>query len=140
MDSFVADAIFIDALPERVFGALLEPEDILVWMDAEQATVDPRTGGQFTVRRADGTTVAGTIAACEPASRLEIADYSHQGARTRRGPMRLRFEIQPQGGGAWLVMRQDGLDQGADWKDFALATRRELVRHTVALKRHIEGI
>lgn len=29
MDNFVADGIFVDASPDRVFSALLDPEDLI---------------------------------------------------------------------------------------------------------------
>ena len=141
MDSFVADAIYIDAPPGRVFEAILEPEDILVWMDAESAEVDARPGGSFAARRMDGSSVAGTISAVEPGRAIEIGEWSHESGGVKRGSMTLRFLLEPRDGGVWLTVRQDGLDLGPKgWQDFALSTRRELVRSTVALKRHIEGI
>jgi uncharacterized protein YndB with AHSA1/START domain len=141
MDNFVADAIYIDAPPGRVFEAILEPEDILVWMDAESAEVDARPGGAFAARRMDGSSVAGTISALDPGRAIEIGEWSHESGGVRRGSMTLRFLLEPRDDGVWLTVRQDGLDLGPKgWQDFALSTRRELVRSTVALKRHIEGI
>jgi uncharacterized protein YndB with AHSA1/START domain len=141
VDNFVADAIYIDAPPERVFAAILEPEDILVWMDAERAEVEAVEGGAFRAWRVDGSCVSGVIAAYEPGRAIEIGDWSHEAGGVKRGPMTLRFLLEPRDGGVWLTVRQDGLDLGPKgWQDFALSTRRELVRSTVALKRHIEGI
>ena len=141
MDSFVADAIYIDAPPGRVFEALLEPEDVLVWMDAESAEVDARPGGAFAARRMDGSSVAGTISALEPGRSIEIGEWSHESGGVKRGLMTLRFLLEPRDGGVWLTVRQDGLDLGPKgWQNFALSTRKELVHSTVALKRHIEGI
>lgn len=136
----MADAIFVDAPPARVFSALIEPGDVLSWMDAERAVVDARSGGRFTAVRADGSTVTGEILVYEPDARLEIEEYFHEKEGERRGPMLLRFHLAPQGGGVWLTVRQDGLDTARGWEAFALETRRELVRSTVALKRHVEGI
>ena len=141
MDNFVADAIYIDAPPGRVFEAILEPEDILVWMDAERAEVDARPGGGFTALRMDGSSVSGTISALEPGRAIQIGEWSHETGGVKRGSMTLRFLLEPRDGGVWLTVRQDGLDLGPKgWQDFALSTRKELVRSTVALKRHIEGI
>jgi uncharacterized protein YndB with AHSA1/START domain len=140
MDSFVADVIFIDAPPARVFDALLEPEDILIWMDAESAVVDAREGGEFQVELGEGAKVAGKISICEAPERLEIAEYRHESPDGSRGPMSLRFLVQPSGEGAWITVRQDGLDSQPHWEGFAQATRRQWVRATVALKRHIEQI
>jgi uncharacterized protein YndB with AHSA1/START domain len=140
VDNFVADAIFVDAPPARVFAALVDPEDVLSWMDAERAVVDAREGGRFTAVRADGSTVTGEISLCEPDARLEIDAYFHEKDGERRGPMLLRFHLRPADGGVWLSVRQDRLDTSGGWEAFALETRRELVRSTVALKRHVEGI
>jgi hypothetical protein len=54
--------------------------------------------------------------------------------------MTLGFTLERRGPGVWITVRQDGLDAGKDWHPFALETRKELVRATVALKRHIEQI
>jgi uncharacterized protein YndB with AHSA1/START domain len=140
MENFVADAIFIDAPSERVFSALVEPEDILVWMDAESADVLQARGGAFTARRADGSRVTGSIAALEPGRRLELDDYYWELGNDRRGPMSVRFLLEEKDGGVWLTVRQDGLDVLAGWEAFARATRAEWVQATVALKRHIEDI
>ncbi|HZN58344.1 MAG TPA: SRPBCC domain-containing protein [Planctomycetota bacterium] len=140
MDNFVADAIYIDAHPARVFEALLDPEEVLVWLDADSVFIDPRPGGVFKAQRADGSTVAGAIAKCEPAERLEIEDYFQDGPDGRRGPMKLAFTLEPQGPGVWMTVRQDGLDATPNWEAFAHSTRQEWVLATVALKRHVEQI
>ena len=41
MENSVADAIFVDAPPERVFAVLLDPEEVRVWMDTEEAAPPP---------------------------------------------------------------------------------------------------
>ena len=140
METFVAAAIYIDAAPERVFDALLDPEDVLVWMDGEEARITAGTGGEFSVRRFDGTTVHGTITELARGRALTISDYWWQRADDRRGPMAVRFTLEPRDDGVWIVVRQDGLDGRPGWESFARATRQELVASTVTLKRHIEGI
>ena len=91
MDNFVADAIYIDAAPERVIEAILQPEDVLVWMDAARAEVDARPGGAFTALRMDGSSVSGTISALEPQSAVEIGEWAHESGGVKRGSMTLRF-------------------------------------------------
>jgi len=140
MDNFVADAIFIDAPARRVFSALFDPQEVLVWLDAETATVDAREGGIFSARRADGSSVSGSISVFAADECVEIRDYYHELDGEKRGPMRLGFRLEPQGEGVWITVRQDDLDTGRDWKPFAQETRKEWVRSTVALKRHIEQI
>jgi uncharacterized protein YndB with AHSA1/START domain len=140
MENFTADAIFIDAPPSRVFAALLDPEEVLIWLDGETARVEPRIGGEFTAERADGSVIAGTISALDPDELLEISEYYHEAMGERRGPMALRFTLQPRDGGVWLTVRQEGLDTGGEWHSFAKGTRKELLAITLALKRHIEQI
>jgi uncharacterized protein YndB with AHSA1/START domain len=144
MENFVADAIYIDAPPERVFSALIDPEEVVVWAEGEEATIAAGEGGRYAIRRADGSSAEGVIAVFRPGERLEIAGYRLEAPGEHRGPMQLTFSIEPRDGGSWLVVRQDDLDQGsgdaAGWKEFARRTRRELVRATVSLKRHIEQI
>lgn len=140
MDNFVADGIFVDASPERVFDALLTPEDICEWMVADEAEVARQIGGRFFARRADGSTVEGAIATLDNGNTLEIGNYFWERDGTRRGPMKLSAKLDPRHGGVWITLRQDGLDSGPDWKRFAQDTRKELVASTVAMKRYIEGI
>jgi len=140
MDNFVADAIFIDAAPARVFAALLDPQDVLVWMDAAEASIAPEPGGEFRVRRADGCAVTATVESSAPGRELVLADWFDERDGERRGPMRRTTTLEPRDDGIWLVVRHDDLDGQRGWEAFAQTTRRELVASTVALKRHIEGI
>ena len=140
MENFVADGIYIDSPPDVVFASLLRPKDVLVWMDAEEATIEATQNGRFFVRRFDGSTVTGTITGLTPNQRLEISDYYWEKSDEKHGPMRLSVTLQPRGEGVWITLRQDGLDSGTNWKAFAQETRKELVRSTVAMKRHIDQI
>ena len=140
MDNFVADGIFIDATPERVFDALLTPEDVQAWMVADEVEVARQIGGRFFARRVDGSTVEGKIASLDDGNALQISDYFWEREGTRRGPMKLSATLDPRHGGVWITVRQDALDTGPDWKRFAQDTRKELVASTVAMKRFIEGI
>ncbi|MCZ6795120.1 MAG: SRPBCC domain-containing protein [Planctomycetota bacterium] len=140
MDDFVADAIYIDASPARVFSALLEPQEVVEWMDANEARIAPGVGGEFTVLRNDGSTLAGSIAELIDGKRLRLDDYYFERGAERRGPMFVTFILEPRDEGVWITVRQDGLNTGDGWEDFAHGTRREWVRATVALKRLIEQI
>ena len=157
MDNFVADAIFIDAKPERVFAALLEPEEMLEWLDGTEVEVTPTAGGRFAVQRSDGSRVEGRIETLEAPYRLTLTDYrwtgadavdghepngggSNAGDTGERGPMRVELILKDHDGGVWITVRQLDLDGQPGWETFATATRREWVRATVALKRHIEQI
>jgi len=140
MDPFVADAIFIDASPERVFTALIDPDDLLEWLAAEEATVAPGVDGEYAVVREDGSRTRGVIAELAGGRSLRIRDWYWERRGERRGPMTVTFRLDPEDDGVWLHVRQDGLDGQPGWQDFAVAMRRQWVEATVALKRYIEGI
>ena len=140
MDNFVADGIFVDASPDRVFSALLDPEEICVWMDADEASSESKLGGKFFARRTDGSTVKGTIEAHKPGDFLQIGQYYWESEGLQRGPMKLSCKLEPRHGGVWITIRVDDLDCASNWKQFAQDTRKELVQSTVTLKRHIEQI
>jgi len=140
MENFVADAIFIDAPAETVFAAILCPEDILEWMDAESAEVAGEPGGIFRAQRTDGSTVVGEIRVLAPGARIEIVDYYWEFGNSRRGPMALNFDLRRHDDGVWLTVRQRDMDGQSEWQQFAEQTGAGWVRATVALKRHIEQI
>lgn len=144
MDNFVADAIFIDASPERVFTALLEPEEVLVWLGASEVRIAAGVGGEYSVTRLDGTVDRGTIAELDSPERLRLGEWWTETAEPRagpaRGPMEVTWTLEPRDGGVWLTVRQDRLDTHPGWQGYAARARAEWVRATVALKRFIEGI
>ena len=143
MDNFTADGIYIDTPPDRVFEALSDPHQALVWMDVAEARIAPSGGGEFSVRHEDGSMLHGRISEFTSPLRLIIQDLFREEEGRTRGPMTMSFELIPRTTGTWINIRQDGLDAGSEtgeWEDFALQTRRELIQYTLRLKRHIEGI
>jgi len=140
MDSFVADRIFVDAPLERVFAAFVEPEDVLVWFDADRALVDARVGGEFLIERKDGTKVSGTISEHSPPRRLVLSGCSWEACGVSRGPSRIVLSADPCGEGVWLNVRHEELDGQRGWQAFAEDVRRDWVRATAALERPAAGI
>jgi len=141
MENFVADTIFIDAPADRVFSALIEPEEILEWLDGSEARIAAGVGGAYQVSRLDGVSHRGTIAELRAPERLRIADWWVESpSGSARGPMEVTWTVEPHDGGVWVTVRQDSLDTHPGWESYALEARAEWVRATVALKRLIEGI
>lgn len=140
MDNFVADAIYVDTPPDVVFKRLLNPEDVLVWTEGEEATVDAQPGGVYDVRRFDGVRVSGKIRLLRPSELIEIEDYYWEKDGARRGPMTLTIALQPRMEGVWVLTRVDGIDCCDNWKRFATEIRKEVVSNSVAMKRHIDQI
>jgi uncharacterized protein YndB with AHSA1/START domain len=143
MENYTADGIYIEASAERVFAALGDPHEALVWLDATEARIAPASGGEFSARREDGSSLQGIISEFNPPLRLVVEDLSWKKEGQERGKMRLQFELIPRDTGIWINIRQDGLDSGdaaGEWEDFAREVRRDLIQYTLRLKRHIEGI
>ena len=140
MDDFVADLIFIDASANQVFAALSDPEEILVWLDVEEAVIGAWENGEFTVKGSDGSRVSAVVESVTPGKELVLRDYYWQRGGERRGPSRVQFCLDERDGGVWFSVRHAKLAGGADWEAFAEAMREKWVKATVALKRHIEQI
>lgn len=140
MDNFVADGIYVDTAPETVFQRLLTPEDVLVWTESKEATIGASTGGQYDLRRFDGVQISGTLGRIESPALIQISDYFWEKDGRRRGPMTLTISLEPRGEGVWVLHRLDNIDDGDDWKRFAVAIRKELQRNSLLLKRHIDEI
>jgi len=143
MENYTADGIYIEASAERVFAALSDPQEILIWLDATEARIAPAREGEFSARLEDGSSLQGRISEFNPPLRLVIEELSWSKEEQERGKMKLLFELVPHDTGIWINIRQDGLDSGGEageWEDFARAVRRDLIQYTLRLKRHIEGI
>ena len=145
MENFGADMIFIDASLERVFVALVDPNDVLEWLSGEEAEIGAWKDGVYRVRRADGC-LSGIVDSVDEKVGISLRDcfWERDGdeGRQRCGPTRIRFQLQPQDNGVWVTVRHDDLDAapGGDWHTFAASMRKQWVEATVALKRHVEGI
>jgi uncharacterized protein YndB with AHSA1/START domain len=140
MDDFVADGIFIDASPERVFAALIDPEEVLEWLDAREASIGAGPRGEYAVLRDDGLRLSGTIETFEPGRELAIGALRVETAGETRDGMTLRFTLDRVDYGVWITVRQEHLDTGPGAEVYARDARKLLVQATVALKRWIEQI
>ena len=72
MENFTADGIYIDAPPERVFSALIDPQEALNWLGAVEVRIAPSENGEFSARLEDGSSLRGTISELSPHQRLTI--------------------------------------------------------------------
>ncbi|MEM7235343.1 MAG: SRPBCC domain-containing protein [Planctomycetota bacterium] len=95
MENFVADGIYIDAPPQRVFEALYEPEEVLEWMMATEARIAPGERGEYTVTCDDGSVVSGTISSFRPGEELVIREVFWSSARMSIavGTQACQFEV-----------------------------------------------
>ena len=100
--------------PDDVWAALVQPEAIARWLQAE-ASVEPWSGGNFTLVFQGGPHgMNGRITRWEPPSVLE---YTWPEAHAR-GDSRVRWQLQPDGTGCLLILTHV-LRPGGDAADFA---------------------
>ena len=102
MENYTADGIYIEASAERVFAALGDPHEALVWLDATEARIAPARGGEFSARREDGSSLQGIISEFNPPLRLVVEDLSWRKEGQERGKMRLQIELVPRDTGIWI--------------------------------------
>ena len=93
MENYTADGIYIEASAERVFAALSDPQEILIWLDATEARIAPAREGEFSARLEDGSSLQGRISEFNPPLRLVIEELSWSKEEQERGKMKLLFEL-----------------------------------------------
>lgn len=115
---------------DRVWAALVEPDGLARWMQAD-AAVEPRLGGRFRLGLDHGRVpMEGTITAWSPPRLLE---YSWPASETH-GDSLVRFELSPMPDGCRLVLTHI-LKGGGEMVDFAEGWHW----HLDALDRALEG-
>ena len=67
----------LDAPPERVWAALVEPDQVRRWLGAEHVEVDTRPGGRVVVRWSDRESMEGVVEAMEPPRLLSYSWQEH---------------------------------------------------------------
>ena len=114
----------IDAAPERVFDAWLDPTSLGRWLFAtpdgvmERVEVDPRVGGRFEIDERRGDEVArhwGTYVEIDRPRRL-VFDFATSFSDE---PTRIIVTIVSDGDGSLVTLRHDGV-----WADHEERTRR----------------
>ena len=110
----------VAAPPERVFDAWLDPASLGRWLFAtpggtkERVEVDARIGGGFKVDERRGDDLAehwGTYVEIDRPRRLAF-DF---GTSFEATPTRVTVTVEPDGDGARLTLRHEGV--WADWED-----------------------
>ena len=118
--------------PAEALEAFLDPAHLRAWFGVEQALVDHRKGGPFTMAWGNPagaglkTVATGHIRAFFPGERLEVANWTWVAeGQPIMGPTALSIEVQPAGPGCELVVAQEGFGEGATWEAY-MASVREL--------------
>ena len=101
------DSVYIAAPPDAVFDYFVRPEALARWM-GDDAVLDPRPGGQFTLRFEDRT-VEGRYLEVEPPNRVVIS-WGRRGSRSFPPETSvLEVELTEEGGGTRVSVVHSGL-------------------------------
>lgn len=104
--------IFINAAPEHVFPFLIDAEQMVGWLAAQQAEIDASTGGLYRVIFDDVNTARGRFEEVVPNSRVvftwgwEAADGTPAGP----GTSRVEITLEERRGGTFLRLVHEGLE------------------------------
>lgn len=138
-------SIEINVKPERALDAFTEFNLLKDWWGVEQALIEKRDGGVYTV--AWGITDAGfkyissgTIDSYKPGNNLEIVNLVYLNAeKPPLGPMSLCVRVKPSANGTLLDLTQDGYQSGETWDWYYEAVKTAWPAVLVELKKYLEG-
>ena len=101
MEERVTRQVRIDAAPEAVWDALIDPSELATWFGAEGA-IDPRLGGAVRFRWPDGTERRGLVIDFDPPRRLAFRWRKLRTSEVGLSPADARvvtFTLEPEGSG-----------------------------------------
>lgn len=134
----------IRASAERVWAALVEPEQIKQWWDASETVIEPRKGGAWAVAWGGAgqgyrSVASGVIRSLKPPQRLRIEPLVCFSADSKvPGPMRMSFSVAEKGGLTRVIVRQEPIGDASQWESYAqeaVAAWRQILEN---LKRLLE--
>lgn len=99
MEERVTRQVRIDAAPEAVWDALIDPSELAAWFGAEGA-IDPRLGGAVRFRWPDGTERRGLVIDFDPPRRLAFRWRELAASEVGLSPADARvvtFTLEPEG-------------------------------------------
>ena len=133
------DSIYIDAPPDVVFEYFVDPVALVQWM-GDEAFLEPRPGGRFTLRFGHGTVEGRYVEVMRP-SRIVVAWGRLNSATMPPGSSVLEVELMAENDGTRVSIVHSGLPQveqakhAAAWRhylqrlaDASVATRADLPR------------
>lgn len=100
----VSRSVHLDAPPEEVWKAIVDPEALGEWL-AEEVELDPREGGELRCRFAGGEERRGEVELVEEAERLAFHWRREGGAH----PSRVELTLDAVPGGTELTVIETGL-------------------------------
>ncbi len=112
VDDRVVHELYVDAPPALVFAMFTEAERYVQWM-GEQATLDPRPGGNYRVVVNDHATVAGTYTVVEPYRRVAFTWGFEGSPDSPPGSSLVTVTLTADGAGTRVRLVHSGLEHPA---------------------------
>jgi uncharacterized protein YndB with AHSA1/START domain len=100
----VSRSVLLDAPPEEVWEAIVDPEALAEWL-ADEVELDPREGGEILCRYESGEERRGEVELVEEAERLAF----HWGREGGTGESRVELILDAVAGGTEVTVIESGL-------------------------------
>ncbi len=108
--------VFIQAPPDKVFRALIEPRLLRRWF-VQSAALSPRTGGNYTFTWHGGYKHAGKVMNYAKDKTLSLSWPAVLNGKLL-GTTRATFRVKPKSNGTILELTHSGFKSGTQWVDF----------------------
>jgi len=108
----VVREVRIAAPADVVFAYFMDPARIVRWI-GEHAEIEPRVGGVFRVRMADGNVTSGELVELDPPRRLAFTWGWEGGGPVPPGSSTVEVELTPDGDGTLVRLTHRGLPDEA---------------------------
>ena len=127
----------IEAPPDAVFRALVEPEELVRWFPS-RADSDPRPGGSFTYRFDFGDPEKDHVSEGRYRDVVagELVSYPW---KAPQGPTEVEFRLRPANGGTELRLAHSGWGEGGEWDESMENHRQGWSFFLGNLKAYLEG-
>ena len=108
--------LFIQAPPDKVFRALIEPRLLKKWF-LESATLSPRTGGNYTFTWHGDYNHSGKVLNYAKDKTLSLSWPAYLKGK-HLGTTRATFRLKPKDNGTVLELAHSGFKSGNQWVEF----------------------
>lgn len=141
----VSRSVQIQASPERVLKAFLDPELMKRWWGAARGLVEERKGGVWALAWGEPGqgykyVASAVLKSYQPGKRVRLDPLVYFNfERSVLGPMRLSISVREKDGRTRVSVRQEGYGEGPDWDWYYEAVVKGWKDALARLKQFLEG-